>query len=261
MGRNVADTAILLDAMTATDSRDPLAGPLDPQGYAQIAPTDLASLKLAHSEDLGFAPVARSIRETFRARLPSMMSPFRSEENTAPDMTDADEIFEVIRAVNFVAAHRERYEADPASLGPNTRANVEQGMAMSLGEVARAHSQQTRLYRKAQAFFKEFDVLITPAAAVQPFPWSQLYVDRIDGQELRTYFHWLALAYGLTLLGHPVAVIPCGRDAQDLPFGIQICGPRHGDRLVLGVAHALEGLFAGDPTTTRPLPDLARLAR
>jgi amidase len=45
-----------------------------------------------------------------------------------------------------------------------------------------------------------------------------------------------------------------------MPFGLQIVGPRGGDAKVLAVAAALERLLAGDPRTSRPLPDLARLA-
>ena len=96
--------------------------------------------------------------------------------------------------------------------------------------------------------------------AVPPFPHSQLYVEEIDGERLRTYFHWLALAYGLTLTAHPVACIPCGRDATGMPFGIQICGKRFGDWRTLAVAAALEHHLRTVPDLARPLPDLDGLA-
>ena len=85
-----------------------------------------------------------------------------------------------------------------------------------------------------------YDALICPAMAVPPFPHAQLYVEAINGQRLRTYFHWLALAYGLTLTAHPVACIPCGRDHTGMPFGIQLCGRRYGDDRTLAIAAALE---------------------
>ena len=172
----------------------------------------------------------------------------------SPDMAGADEAFEAIRAANFIAQHERRHRETPDMLGPNVRANLEQAMAMSLGDAARAHADQTRIYRDAQRFFRDVDVLVCPAAAVPPFPHRQLFVDEIDGTRLRTYFHWLGLAYGLTLIGHPVCVIPCGRDSLGLPFGIQICGPRRGDRFTLGVAAALERALAADTRTARPLP-------
>jgi amidase len=65
----------------------------------------------------------------------------------------------------------------------------------------------------------------------------------------------------LSVTGHPVVALPCGRDAEGTPFGLQIVGPIHRDRFLLGVAHALERLFQRDPMLARPVPDLDRLRR
>ena len=81
----------------------------------------------------------------------------------------------------------------------------------------------------------------------------------MNGERLRTYFHWLALTYAITLTGHPACSIPCGVDQHGMPFGIQVVGPHRGDRLTLGVAHALEQAFARAPDLARPVPDVGRL--
>ena len=70
---------------------------------------------------------------------------------------------------------------------------------------------------------------------------------------------WVAITYGLTLATAAVAVIPCGRDAEGLPFGIQVAGPNGSDARVLAIALALEQAMAGDPELARPLPDLKKL--
>lgn len=254
MGRDVADTALLLSAIASDDRRDPLAGPVDPAAFRRLEEVDPATLRVAVSEDLGFAPVASEIRTLFRHRVERFKGLFGSCEAVSPDMDGADEAFEVIRAASFLAQHGKRFEETPEKLGPNVRANVEEARGYDLGHFARAHAAQTRIYRAFQAFFADRDLLICPAAAVSPFPWKQLYVEEIEGARLRTYFHWLALAYGLTLTGHPVCVIPCGRDAKGLPFGLQVCGPRGADRFTLAAAQALEQALARDPETARPIP-------
>ena len=93
-----------------------------------------------------------------------------------------------------------------------------------------------------------------------PFPHDRLYVEAINGEPMRIYFHWLALAYGLTLTAHPVACIPCGRDHTGMPFGIQVCGRRFGDQRTLAVAAALERHLQTIAELARPLPDVAALA-
>ena len=92
-----------------------------------------------------------------------------------------------------------------------------------------------------------------------PRPWKELYPAEIDGRKTRTYFHWLALAYYVTLAGHPAISLPVGLDRNGMPFGLQIVGPRGGDAYLLAVAASLERLLAGDARTARPIPDLQRL--
>ena len=76
---------------------------------------------------------------------------------------------------------------------------------------------------------------------------------------LITYFHWLAMAYAVTLVGHPAISLPLGVDKAGMPFGLQIVGPRGGDALVLAVAVAIEAAVAGDAALARPVPDIAAL--
>ncbi|HEX6111045.1 MAG TPA: amidase family protein [Geminicoccaceae bacterium] len=259
MGRTVADTALLFEAMTAYDARDPLSYPLSPR--ADLESIDLGSLRVAISEDLGFAPVDDGIRQVFRAAMERIRNAFaRADDREPPLDASANPAFEVNRAISFLAAHAETYRSRPQVLGPNIRANVEQGLAMSLEDVARAMQAHTLLYRRFLEFMAEYDALICPAMAVPPFPHAQLYVEAINGEPMRTYFHWLALAYGLTLTAHPVACIPCGRDGTGMPFGIQVCGRRFGDRRTLQVAAALEQHLQSIPELARPLPDLDALA-
>jgi amidase len=148
----------------------------------------------------------------------------------------------------------------PDQFGPNVRANVEEGTRYSALDVARAMHQQTVMYRGWQQFFERFDVVLTPTITVAPQPWRELYPAEINGKPTRSYFHWLALAYAVTIVGHPALSLPLGLDHNGLPFGLQIVGPRGGDAKVLAVAAALEQLLASDPRTARPVPDVIGLS-
>ena len=260
MGRTVADAALLFGAMAGTDPRDPLVLAAGARARRSSRSTS-ASLRVAISEDLGFAPVDDGIRRVFRDAVARFRGVFARADDRDPPLDDsANEAFEVTRAINFLAGHAETWRSRPEMLGPNVSANVEQGLAMSLEDVARAMKAHTLLYRRFLEFMADYDALICPAMAVPPFPHAQLYVEAINGQRLRTYFHWLALAYGLTLTAHPVACIPCGRDHTGMPFGIQVCGRRFGDWRTLAIAAALERHLQSIPELARPLPDLDALA-
>ncbi len=265
MARTVPDVCLLLSTMVGDDTRDPLATTVygqtirRSQDFAVPARVDLARLRVALTPDFGFAPTERHIRDVFAEKTNLFRHVFAVAEDATPDCAGADEAFEVLRSLGFLGDRLEMVRTRPQDVGPNVRANVEEGLRYSAADVARAHSLQTALYRRWQAFFQDWDAILTPSITISPRPWRELYPAEIDGKQTRTYFHWLALAYAVTLPGHPAVSLPVGLDRHGMPFGLQIVGPRGGDAFVLSVAAELEALLAGDARTARPLPDIARL--
>ena len=265
MGRTVADTALLLSGMIGDDAGDPLATTVhgktvrQPGDFHPPARIDLAGLRVALTPDFGFAPTEKHIASVFAEKTSLFRHIFARTEEVTPDCSGTDEAFEVLRAIGFLGAHVDKVRNTPDQVGPNVRANVEEGLRYSAEDVARALSMQTVLYHRWQAFFARYDIILTPAITISPRSWRELYPAEIDGNSTRTYFHWLAMAYAVTVVGHPALSLPVGLDRNGMPFGLQIVGPRGGDALVLGVAAELEALLAGDPRTARPVPDLAAL--
>ena len=265
MARTVPDLCLLLSAMVSDDAADPLATTIHGRqvrhaaDFARPEHCDLASLRVAITPDFGFTPTEKHIREVFADKVGRFSEVFGQADEATPDCSGTDESFEVLRAVSFLASHHERSIKTPDKVGPNVRANVEEGLRYSALDVTRALKQQTVLYHEWQRFFERYDVILSPAITLSPRPWSELYPAEIDGKPTRTYFHWLANAYAVTIVGHPAISLPVGLDRNGMPFGLQIVGPRGGDAKVLAVAAALESLLAGDPLTARPKPDIAKL--
>ncbi len=268
MARTAEDAALLLSAMASDDAVDPLAYTLHGRDVRRGDPAlfppmrlDLGTLRVAATPDFGFAPTERHIRKVFAARVAKLAPLFGRLEEATPDCRGSDEAFEVLRAASFLQAHLKKVQETPDKVGPNVRANVEEGLRYTLADYARAAAEQTRLYRLWQGFFAKHDIIISPAITISPRDWRELYPAEIDDQPTRTYYHWLALAYAVTLVGHPAISIPLGRDGAGMPFGLQIVGPRGGDALVLAVAAAIEAAVAGDAELARPVPDIAALAK
>lgn len=265
MARNVPDTCLLLAAMVGDDATDPLATTLHgtrvrrAEDFTPPGRIDLSCLRVALTPDFGFAPTERHIAEVFAEKTGLFRHLFAGAEDASPDCAGADESFEILRSVGFLSAHLQRARERPQDVGPNVRANVEEGLRYSAADVARAGTLQTAMYRRWQDFFKDFDVVLTPSITISPRSWRELYPAEIDGKKTRTYFHWLALAYAVTLPGHPAVSLPVGLDRNGMPFGLQIVGPRGGDAFVLSVAAELEACLAGDARTARSVPDIGKL--
>jgi len=266
MARTVPDLCLLLSCMVSDDACDPLATTVAGRAvrrgadFAVPAPVDLAGLRVALTPDFGFAPAERHVAEVFAEKTGLFRHVFAASEDTTPDCTGTDKVFEVLRATTALASHYDRVRDTPDAVGPNVHADVAAGLRLSALDVAQASQHQTVLYRRWQRFFDRFDVILSPAVTISPRPWSELFPSSIDGKPTRTYFNWLALAYAVTVVGHPAVSLPVGLDRNGMPFGLQIVGRRGGDAQVLAVAAALERLLAGDPRTARPVPDIAALA-
>ncbi len=260
MGRTVADTCLLMAAQAASDDCDPLSYPVDSSAYAAPMPVDLGSLRVAWSEDFGICPVDASMRKVFRDKVRAMRHLFKSCDQAQFEFGEADRCFDVIRALNFVDRFRDIYEKDPHALGPNVRANYETGARMTMADVAWAHAEQTRIFRRFQNAFREHDLVLAPTTAITPFPWTQLYLAELGGKPLLNYYHWLALTYVITLVTNPAISLPCGLDNAGMPFGLQVIGRFRGDRVLLGAAHAMERAFAAIRDLQRPIADLEKLS-
>ena len=256
MARGAEDCALMLSVMAGSDTADPIAFNVDGAAYRHLPQVDLSRLRVAVSVDFGWAPVEDGIRQTFEDRLAKFQPAFGECTRHDPDLETALDVFWVLRGVNFMATQWERYQNHKYQLGANIVANVEAGMKMTAEEIGWAYAEHTRLYRNFQTLFDDYDVLITPGQPITPTPVEQRNVTEVNGVPMRNYMHASALTSALTLMGNPCVSTPCGRDHTGMPFGLQICGPMHGDAFTLGVARALEDLFAGNPDLDRPVPDL-----
>ena len=259
MGRTLEDAPLLLAAQIDVDKGDPFSSGDSLSIPTRLQGVDLANVRAAFSVDLGCAPIDDGIKGIYRERMKSVRGCFAEAVNAAPEFSNVHETFEILRGVVFVSAHRERLEKHRDLLGRNVIDNTERGLKYSLGDVAWANVEQSKIYKGFLRFFDDVDVLICPAASVSPFPHEQLFVEAINGEAMPTYMRWLAITYAPTMALATSAVIPCGVDHKGLPFGIQVMGPNGSDAMVLEVAHALERVLATDSATRRPVPDLTKL--
>ena len=116
-------------------------------------------------------------------------------------------------------------------------------------EWLQADDARAQLSDAMRRFFTRFDVLLAPISPTAAFPhdqrpirWRTLKCS--DGHEIAyvEMLKWIALA---TVCGLPATAVPAGLNAQSLPVGIQIIGPRNGDVLTLAVAQAIDEQFGG----------------
>ena len=261
MTRTVDDLTLMLSLSQSYHPNDPLSVQVSADRFGDLTAMDLGSLRVGFSEDFGGAPVDPAIRETFRNRIEKITPHVQDCRPVDLNLGEMDRCFDILRAESFLAAFGEVNELDPAAFGADIKTNLELGRSMSLMDRAWAHLEQTRILRRFNAVMDSVDVVLLPTVPISAYPWSEDYVQEIAGQRMDIYYRWLALMYRGSLAGGPSITLPCGRDAEGMPFGLQMLGPVQGDEAMLASAKALEMLFASDPDMERPCPDLANLAQ
>ncbi len=249
MARNVEDAALLLDAMSGEDWRDPLSLPHCGPSFLQAARTEAPPARVAWSADLGITPVEPEVAAVCRRAVLGFESLGATVEEAHPDFSEAHECFGVLRAAAFATAHAANIANHRDKLNPEIVWNVEQGLALTGAVLARAQIQRAVLYDRAKAFFSTFDLLVTPAAITPPFPVEQRTVETCGGQHFDNYFAWLSITYAITLVCCPAISIPVGLTSAGTPVGLQIVGPPRGERALLSAARMLEEELAVSPVT------------
>jgi amidase len=132
------------------------------------------------------------------------------------------------------------------ALSPDRRgyeAWLVRGATMLHRDWLRWNERRHRMRLAWAAFFKDWDVLICPAAASAAFPhnhdgerWERMIEVNGKLQPSTTQLFWAGYS-GVALL--PSTVAPVGANQEGLPIGVQIIGPQFGDLTTIAVAGAL----------------------
>src|SRR5689334_20532107 len=163
--------------------------------------------------------------------------------DAAPDLADADEVFQVLRAARMASmapllrAHRDQVKATLAW-------NIEKGIALSGEQVAVARAAHAEIFQRFGSFLADgrYEVLALPTVQVVPFPVEQEWVTEINGEPMATYIDWMRSCSRITVTAHPAVSVPAGLTAAGLPVGLQLVGRYGADRRLLEIAAAIMDL-------------------
>lgn len=170
-------------------------------------------------------------------------------EEAHPDWREAHECFHVLRAFDYALTKANLLRTKRDLLKPEVIWNIEEGLKLSVEQVARAEAQRVGMTARAIEFFKTYDLLLTPTTIVPPFPIEHRYVAECAGKKFENYVEWLGIVYAITLACCPSLSLPCGFTASGLPVGVQVVGAPRADARVLAGAKVLEDILGLRGTT------------
>jgi len=255
MARTVEDLALLLDAMAGEHPADPLSLPALPAPFLTAARSGARPKRIAYSADLGVTPVAPEIAAITRKAADRIADAGFTVEEAHPDLTGVHECFHVLRAYDYAVSKAALLRTHRDLLKPEVIWNIEKGLKLTIDDLERAEATRVTLTERALAFFSRYDLLLTPATIVPPFPVEERYVTQCAGTKFTNYLDWLAIAYAITMVCCPALSLPCGFTSEQLPVGLQIAGPPRSEAHILAAAKLFEdilGLRGKTPIDPRP---------
>jgi amidase len=240
MARTVRDAALMLGAISGPDPRSPLTISESGDDFSRSLERDFSGVRVAWSRDLGRLPVDPRVTAVLVGQRHTFEDIGCLVEDGEPGFTDADEIFQTLRAWHFELNYGELLEEHRDLMKDTVVWNIEQGARLSGPEVGRAERKRTELYHRVRTFMEDYEFLVAPVSQVPPFDVKKRYVTEINGVEMGTYIDWMKSCYYVTVTGLPAISVPCGFTPEGLPVGVQIVGRPRDDLGVLQLAHAFE---------------------
>ena len=254
MARNVADVALMLDALAGPDRHDPLTHEPPTRSFVERLEELPAQLRVAYSPDLGLLPVERGVRAVTEGALRHFSSLGAEVTDACPDFTGAYDAFQTLRAQLLATINGHLLETDRARIKDDIIWNIELGLTQPLAAVQAAERSRGELIHRTMDFFADHDLLVVPSAQLDPFPVGWTWPREIDGTEQHTYVDWIAITFLITLTACPVVALPCGFSAEGLPVGLQLVGRPGSESELLAVAAGFErsvGIAAQLPISPR----------
>ena len=242
IARTVEDAALLLSAMAGPDPRVPTTHAEAGKIFARPLARSFKKVRVAWSRDLGAFPVDARVSRALEPARRVLQSLGCIVEDAEPDLADADEAFQVQRAVGFVEAYGELLETKRALMKDTVVWNIEEGLKLDAARIANANVLRSKVFHAMRTFLERYEFLLLPTVQVPPFPVDQPYVTEIDGVKLGTYMEWMKSCYLISATSHPAISVPAGFTDDGLPVGLQIVGRYRDDFGVLQLAHAFEGV-------------------
>lgn len=106
--------------------------------------------------------------------------------------------------------------------------------------LAWAERERAQLFRRFAAFFRDWDVLVTPGAPTPAWDVMLRARNEVDGVKLGNYIAGSVLTSAVTLTSCPAVSVPCGFDRHARPIGLQIIAPARGEAIALVAAALFE---------------------
>ncbi|MEJ2586713.1 MAG: amidase [Deltaproteobacteria bacterium] len=166
----------------------------------------------------------------------SFLNSLEDWDGRFPDVTEAWSRLTNLEVYGQVHEDLERIRPE---LNRTLASAMDLAKEMTCDNLLENQKTQSEFNRALEAYFDQYDLLLTPTVPTEAFGAKGPPPTKIDGEVVPILWA-VAFTYPFNVSGHPAATIMAGLTPAGLPAGLQIIGPRHQDERVLQAAYAFE---------------------
>ena len=235
MARNVADAALLLDAIAGHDPADPGSAATPAHRFGRDLGLGVRDLRIGfirhfHETDIPATPEVTAALEDVARLLQAEGATV--ETACLPSLVEFTAVNRIILGAESWSIHAPWLRTRPGDYGQLARRRLMHGAFLPAGAYVGAQRRRAEMISDVEDTFRKYDVLL---CASSMDPASEIEDADAIG---RTYPRQARTPFNVT--GHPALAMMSGLSSSGLPLSVQFVGRYFEDATVLRVAHAFE---------------------
>lgn len=239
IARTVTDAALYLDCAAGYHPTDPQSLPKPERSFVTALSRLKPGLKIGFSPTLGYARVEGEILKPVKAATRVFAEMGHHVEDWDGRFPDVTEVWSRLTNLEVYGQVHEDLEEIRPELNRTLASAMDLAKEMTCDDLLENQKTQSEFNRALEAYFDQYDLLLTPTVPTEAFGAKGPPPTEIDGEVVPILWA-VAFTYPFNVSGHPAATIMAGLTPAGLPAGLQIIGPRHQDERVLQAAYAFE---------------------
>lgn len=240
LARTVEDAAILLNAISGYDLRDPGSVDRPVPDFTTGLEDGVKGLSVGVPREFFFEKLDDEVEAAVRLAIAELEDlGARIEEVSLPSIYQAHPISSIIMTAEGAVTHEELLRTRGQDYSDFVRGAISGGFSYLAVDLLKAQKTRALITKEFEAAFQQVDLIVTPTLPVLPTKIGQAMM-MFGGEEVtvRSVLTRFTRPANVTLM--PAISIPCGFASSGLPVGLQIHGRLFDESTVLRAAHAYE---------------------
>jgi aspartyl-tRNA(Asn)/glutamyl-tRNA(Gln) amidotransferase subunit A len=237
IARKVADLVAIMQVISPTDPRDPASSYFRAEGF-EVEP--IKPIRILSVPQFGDSPVDPTVRSSVAAAAGTFadLGHFVEESKAPFTIEPLAPAWGVVGQVGlaWLLKSKPGWQGKISSSLEEMAAN---GEARTGREYFAALNTFKDLEQSLSLFFNAYEVILTPTVAALPWPLTEPYPKRIDGQEAGPRTHAVFTGFA-NISGCPGISIPGTPAPNGLPIGVQLVAAPGKDNLLCALAAQFE---------------------